>query len=83
MSSFTPEQLQELEERFNLRPKTKVRDGFISRGDFVWWRGECGPEHVSSSNGSHWGNMLEYPNVYQIAKPVWVPEEVVPAHYKD
>lgn len=81
MSSFTKEQLAELEAVYGLKRlgKYKVRDGYVNEGDSVWWRGVNGPEQfVVDINGMHHPNMIRYPEAYCIKKP-----EVSPVTYKD
>lgn len=84
---FTPAQIQEIATIFGLTPNEnliQVRDGFISKGDMVWWRhikgydDDAAPEFVDSSESTHWTNIKDYPSAYQIAEPL-----TTPRHYVD
>jgi hypothetical protein len=68
---FSEDQIAELERIFDIKRAgtIKVRDGYIKPGDMVWWRGEEGPERVNSNSSGHAHNILNYPQVYQIAEP--------------
>lgn len=72
MSQFTQEQLKELEQIYGLKRvgTIKVRDGYISPGDMVWWRCNSGPQHVNSNAENHLANILDHPQVYQISEPI-------------
>ena len=69
---FTEEQLNEIGAYFGLTPveTLPVRDGRVSKTCKVWWRGEYGPEHVCADEQDHWQNIRNYPDAYQIKKPV-------------
>ena len=76
MSHFTPEQLQELEARYGLKPVKEmlpVRDGSVAIDGKVWWRGEDGPELVDLSKPTdykaHISNLRDFPKCYQLKKP--------------
>lgn len=73
MSQFTEEQLKELETVFGLKREESlpVRDGRVTRDSMVWWRGAKGPEQVRADSGTHWHNISAYPDVYQLAQPVY------------
>mgnify|MGYP003704730565 CR=1 FL=1 len=69
---FTDEQLAEIGKHFGLKPvaeRLPVRDGFIHKGDLVWWRAMEGPEHVRSDSYDHWDNIRQHPECYQITRP--------------
>lgn len=73
MPHFNESQLEELERVFGLKRAPNpdplpCRDGHVSWEAKVWWRGEDGPELVTA-NGSHWGNLHRYPDVYSLAMP--------------
>lgn len=70
MSLFTKEELEELAAFFNLKmaeDRLPVRDGYVTKGQMVWWRCNEGPEHVRASH--HWDNIQAYPTAYQISEP--------------
>lgn len=70
-SHFTPEQVEELEKRYGLKPvqeTVKVRDGTVAKGDMVWWREVSGPKHIKA--GEHWENIEKCPDCYQLAEPL-------------
>jgi hypothetical protein len=71
MPHFSEEQLKELESLYELKSKEtrEVFDGVVTRGAMVWWKGEDGPEHVSTSGHSHWNNLRNFPKLYSISKP--------------
>jgi len=74
MNLFTPEQIKELSTIFGIEPAdpksiAKVRDGLIRKGEYVWWRGEYGPEFVKSDEKGHWDNVQEYPGMYSLSRP--------------
>lgn len=68
-SLLTNEQLDQIAQVFHLDRKAtiKVRDGFVSPDDVVWWWCENGPQKVSVS--IHMDNIKEFPNVYSIKEP--------------
>jgi hypothetical protein len=76
---FTPDQLIEIAtvfslslDKINLSSKeyATIRDGnVIKKGDSVWWRSSNGPELVISSKDNHWGNIKNYPDLYQLTEP--------------
>lgn len=71
MSHFTPEQRQELETVYGLKPRDlsylHVKDGLIYKHQQLWWKSSEGPEWVKASE--HWKNIREYPQLYSHAKP--------------
>jgi hypothetical protein len=72
MPHFTKEELIELATVFNLKLDDEVlpvRDGYVRKGQMVWWRANTGPEHVKSTGAGHWANIRNYPNAYQLEKP--------------
>lgn len=72
MPHFTKEQLQELATVFGLSLDSEilpVRDGYVRKGDAVWWRCNTGPEAVASDDHTHWENIKRYPNSYQLREP--------------
>lgn len=74
MPHFTPEQLAELATVFNLQMPSEaefllVRDGYVRRGQQVWWRCNEGPALVNSDSPNHWANIRAYPQAYQLSKP--------------
>jgi hypothetical protein len=76
---FTPDQLIEIAtvfslslDKINLSSKeyATIRDGnVIKKGDSVWWRSSNGPELVISSKDTHWDNIKNYPDLYQLTEP--------------
>jgi hypothetical protein len=71
MSSFTPEQLQELEIRYGLVPLKEVlpvRDGVVTKDMQVWWRSGTGPVYEDAEY--HWDNIKNNPDLYQLKSPV-------------
>ncbi|MNK29184.1 hypothetical protein D3C87_475750 [compost metagenome] len=73
MAHFNEEQLRELETVFGLvraKDTLPIKDGVIARGDKVWWRGECGPEHLTADDTSgNWDNIKAYPDIYSHKRP--------------
>jgi hypothetical protein len=71
VSHFTEEQLKELETVFGIkRGKTlPVRDGVVTKESMVWWRCSDGPQHVLAGSETHWENIHDFPNAYQLAEP--------------
>ncbi len=72
MPLFTQEELLELATVFNLKLDDEVlpvRDGYVRKGQMVWWRANTGPEHVKSTHDGHWNNIKNYPEFYQLEKP--------------
>ena len=72
MSHFTEAQLAGLETIFGLQrgDTLPVRDGVVTRSTKVWWRGASGPELVIAGDPLHWGNIRDYPDVYQLTEPI-------------
>lgn len=52
-----------------------VRDGVVKADEKVWWLGESGPEFVLA--GKEFRNIVDYPDCYQVAKPVFVKHPTV------
>ena len=78
MPLFTEEHLQELEALFTIKRNTEllpVRDGYVAKGDRVYWRNFEGPEIVIAKD--HWDNIHGYPDGYSIKRPM------VTVSYKD
>ncbi|HEX7909929.1 MAG TPA: hypothetical protein VF534_17815 [Paraburkholderia sp.] len=73
MPHFTDEQLAELEAVFGIKRQDSfpVRDGRVTRDSMVWWRGVHGPEHIKAGDDRHWGNIESFPDVCQIAEPIY------------
>ena len=73
MAQFSNNELQELAEVFGLtfakKEQLPVRDGYVMKGEEVWWRGEKGPKRVLSSAPTHWENIRNYPEYYQLKRP--------------
>lgn len=77
---FSQEQLEFIAKYFKpVGDIRAVRDGIVTINDPVWWRCECGPELVSGNfkPGSHWDNMLEHWQYYQIDEPKYEYRSVV------
>jgi hypothetical protein len=73
MNQFTEEQLKELETVFGLtRTKNliRVKDGLVTPDQKVWWRGANGPEECTPSDTAHAKNILKFPQLYSIGKPM-------------
>ena len=73
MSYFTQEQIAELESIFGIKRQDEtlpVRDGVVSKESIVWWRCDKGPETRIAKQC--WENIREYPEYYQIEKPVFL-----------
>lgn len=71
MSSFTNEQIKELETIFNIKRAEEtlpVRDGVVTKSTMVWWRGDRELDQVMA--GDDWENIKKYPRVYQLEKPL-------------
>ena len=73
MAQFSDNELQELAEVFGLtlakKERLPVRDGDVFEGEYVWWRSTRGPILVISSSNSHWENIKNYPECYQLKRP--------------
>lgn len=74
MPYFNELQLNELETLFDLKRKEiktlRVRDGHVTKDSKVWWRALTGPEHVVANESDHWKNIKNYPESYQLTKPL-------------
>lgn len=66
---LTNEQLDQIAQVFGIQRKAtiKIRDGYVSLTDKVWWRSADGPQQVVA--GNHLINIGEYPGLYSIQKP--------------
>lgn len=51
----------------NLKEQFKVRDGYVSAGNNVWWRNEYAPEIVSVDE--HKVNIRKHPKFYSVQRP--------------
>ncbi|HET8687115.1 MAG TPA: hypothetical protein VFM18_10705 [Methanosarcina sp.] len=75
LKHFTLEEMIEIAQALKiphehlLEQTLPVRDGFVKKGDKVWWRATLGPEHVISDSSTHWNNIKNYPDCYQLNKP--------------
>lgn len=76
---FTNEQKEFLKEIYNIdisgaENTYKVRDGYVTVGDTVWWRASTGPVQVifTEENSPHFENIKANPDLYQIATPQYV-----------
>jgi len=73
LQHFTKEEIEELsqvfgiEVKFNQKDYFKVRDGYVSLDDMVWWHGNEGPEYDKVSVQIE--NIKSYPEYYSIEKP--------------
>ena len=69
----TKEQIEELSQVFGIEVNSsveemlKIRDGYVSLDDMVWWHGEEGPEYGKVSIQIE--NIKRYPEYYSIEKP--------------
>lgn len=69
MQYHTAEQMKDINEKATTGPCTiRIRDGWVSQGAKVWWRGNDGPEVVTLT-GSHWFNAIVFPAYYQMKEP--------------
>ena len=72
---FTKEQIEELSQVFGIEIKSsveemlKIRDGYVSLDDMVWWHGEEGPKYDKVSIQIE--NIKRYPEYYSIEKPAY------------
>lgn len=79
LEHFTIPQLIEIAKALNLPydhltvDTVVIRYGdTVKKGDAVWWRSWDGPKFVNlldDSNGTHWTNVKNYPELYQLEKP--------------
>lgn len=68
--AFTPSQTKYLQQVFQIdvtQEVLPVKDGFVKKGDTIWWRYQYGPENVKADE--HWDNIKGYPDVYSIKEP--------------
>jgi len=50
-----------------------IRDGYVYRGEWIWWRNSQGPKQVQAANGNdNWRNIQLFPEYYQWARPTFV-----------
>lgn len=64
------EELRDAFEEINVilnKKVLRVRDGFVTPDDMVWWRSKNGPVLVQASRD--WCNIRDYPQFYQIEEP--------------
>ena len=80
LQHFTKEQIEELSQVFGLDIKSsveemfKVRDGYVSIGDMVWWHSEDGPKYDKVCTQVR--NIKKYPEYYSINKPEYAIEYI-------
>ena len=73
LQHFTKEQIEELSQVFGIEIKPsvegmfKVRDGYVSIDDMVWWHSNEGPEYDRVLTQIE--NIKKYPEYYSIEKP--------------
>ena len=75
MPHFTEEQLNEIATTCGLKRNEEnlpVRDGIGTKHTDVWWRGEGRPERVIAGNSSHWHNIRNHPECYQLRRPNFI-----------
>lgn len=49
-----------------------IRNGHqVDKDTKVWWRAADGPQQVTGNNGTHWENMRQFPEMYQLHEPKW------------
>jgi len=50
-----------------------IRDGYVLRGEWLWWRNSLGPRQVQAGNANdNWRNIDLFPEYYQWARPTFV-----------
>lgn len=67
---FSEAQIKHLQQVFQIdvtQEVLPVKDGFVKKGDMVWWRYSYGPENVKAED--HWANIKGYPDAYSIKEP--------------
>lgn len=68
--TFSSEQIKYLQEVFQIdvtQEVLPVKDGFVKKGDTIWWECEDGPEEVKAEKD--WDNIKEFPQYYSIKEP--------------
>ena len=63
--NYTEEQMKDIAENCG---KIRVRDGWVKKGQIIWWRRREGPEQVHLLT-NHLENAKLFPMLYQIAEP--------------
>lgn len=76
--NFSQEQVDFIKHKYDIDVSSdvdvyKVRDGYVSIGDKVWWRSAQGPVQVDfvESNLQHFENIKNSPNYYQVSEPTF------------
>lgn len=74
IEQLSPEDFKSLEQYLEKRKGTssvlfKVRDGWVTADQQVWWWSEEGPQACNAGDLDHARNMREYPDVYSIKEP--------------
>ncbi|MNK14273.1 hypothetical protein D3C87_323730 [compost metagenome] len=71
---LTKEDLEQIATTFGLtipEEKFKVKDGFVTQNESIWWHSSHGPEQVTVATRDHRQNVLSYPDCYSIRKPYY------------
>ena len=75
---FSQEQLAFIAKHFKrVGDVCAVRDGIVEYADPVWWRAEDGPVLVAGDQSTHWNNMIEFWDLYQIDEPKYEYRQIV------
>lgn len=74
IEQLSPEDFKSLKEYLEKRDENggilyKVRDGWTTPNQQIWWLSEDGPEPCIAGGPDHVRNVLEYPSAYSIARP--------------
>ena len=68
--TFTPEQVTYIQQVFQIDVSQEVlpvKDGFVKKGDMIWWLSLNGPEYVKAE--LDWDNIKKFPNAYSVKEP--------------
>ena len=75
LQHFTKEEIEELSQVFGIEIKSsveemlKIRDGYVSLDDMVWWHSNEGPKYDKVSIQIE--NIKRYPEYYSIEEPAY------------